>query len=536
MNRSNMGAAAIAAVLVATIAATGVGQAIGTNPDFDLAAVEEEAYWYSRYSLGHLTMRSGMGETYVFDPTQIDRMIASADADPEDGDTVSLPLEPALLRTVYAAGDPAWTQAPDSADFATLRWGLASFDTRVTGSALGWTIVTELEWAKQFHIDASFGTPEDDFGAQGRFTGLLLTAMAVEQATAWIGLHAADRTVRADDVDPFILLMALSDLARVLGAETMPRSDTNRYFDPEKAAAFRHAADEQFDRVLGVAIDGMTVRETATAIQGLVWYASATDSAERQALALERIGELGALLIEASKENAAERGYALRGLIEVHRVIGSIDALRETRDLVEELADDFDFAYGIFASQTTYTIDDVAAIVGGLNAARRFGDADGRLIERVLPGFFEAVVNLSGLQQSVPPTDSDKGAFEQGAPAIFYGYPGIPLSGEVGEFGVAPVFASSVTFDPGTGEWIEIDGRFDTAGAMHTASEFIWLHTDEVDGFPIVEPIAATPPEPMPEDVDAPRAGLSDFQNALIYLFIVLVGLTLVALRGGTCN
>jgi len=536
MRRINLRSVAIAAVLIAMTGVFGAGQAIGTNPDFDLTAAEEEAYWYSRYNLGHLTMRAGMGETFMPDPAMVEMMIAMADADPDDGDSVSPPVNPALLRTVYAGGDPLWIQAADPADFATLRWDPASFDTRITGSALGWTIVKELEWAKQFHIDAHFGTPVDGFGAQWRFTGLVLTAMAKEQALAWIELHAAGGMVMVNDADPFIMLMAISDLAQLLGADAMPRSATNRYFDPEGAARFRDVADEQFDRVIEIPIDGMSVKELSTAIQGLVWYAAGTADAQRQALALEWIGDLGVLLIDAPKTLAAERGYALRGLIEVHRVTGLMDAHHASLDLVEELAADFDFAYGIFASQSTYTVDDVAAIVGGLNAARLFGGADAGLIERILTGFFEAVVNLSGLQRSVPPVESGKGAFELGGPEIFYGYPEIPLPGDVGEFGVAPVFASSVTFDNETGTWSGIDERFDTAGAMHAANEFIWLHADEVSGFPTVEPIALATAEPTVEGTASAREGMSDAGNVLIYLVIVAIGLALVALRGRTCN
>ncbi len=533
MRRAKLGTLAVVILQIA-VAVTVGGQAIGTHPDFDLTAAEEEAYWYSRYNLGHLTMRSGMGETFMLDPAMVEMMIATADADPDDGDTVLPPVNPALLRTVFAGGDPYWIQAADPADFATLRWDPESFDTRITGSALGWTLVKELEWAKQFHIDAHFGTPEDDFGAQWRFMGLVLTAMAKEQALAWMEFHDAGEMVMVDDADPFVMLMAISNLAHVLGAEAMPRSATNRYRDPEGAAMFRGVADEQFDRVIGMETEGMSVKEMSTAIQGLVWYAAVTESDARQSLALERIGELGVLLRDAPAERAAEIGYALRGLIEVHRATGSIASLNASLDFFEALALDYDEAFGLFASQATYTIDDVAAIVGGLNAMRLYGDADGRLVEEILTGFFESAVNLSGLQQSVPPVASGKGAFEQGDPEIFYGYPGLPLPGEVGEFGVAPVFASSVTFDFEAGEWAEIDTWFDTAGAMHAANEFIWLHSDEVSGFPVVEPIVmavAKPAEPIDDAVCPVGLGI----GVLFLLAALAVGL-FGGFRIGSCN
>ncbi|MFC2078055.1 hypothetical protein ACFLTM_04530 [Candidatus Bipolaricaulota bacterium] len=490
MRRTSLGYLVITTALIAVTGIVGLGQTIGANPDFDLTAAEEEAYWYSRYNLGHLTMRAGMGDVFMPNPEMVEMMISIADADPDDGDTVSPPVNPALLRTVYAGGDPHWMQTADPADFATMRWDPESFDRRITGSALGWTIVKELEWAKQFHIDAHFGVPEDDFGAQWRFTGLVLTAMAKMQAAAWMDLHAAGEMVMVDDADPFVMLMAISNLAQLLGAEAMPHSDSNRYLDLEVAKMFRRVADEQFDRVIAMSTKEMSVKELSTAAQGLVWYAAATRDAKRQALALERIEALGLQLIAAPKNSAADIGYALRGMMEAYRVTGCVECLHASFDLLEELAVDFDEEHGIFRSQTTYTIDDVAAIVGGLNAVRLFGDADNRMVNRMLAGFFEGVVNLSGLQRSVPPIDSGKSLFEQDDPVIFYGYPGIPLPGEVDKFGAAPVFAASVTFDLDEGEWIEIDEGFDTAGAMHAANEFIWLHADEVNGFPIVEPVA----------------------------------------------
>jgi len=526
-----LAALALAGILVGSV----FGQTIGTIPEFGISAVEQEAYWYSRYNLGHLTMRAGMGEVFMPEMADVEAMIAMADADPYDGDTVTPPTNPALLRTVYAGGLSNWIVSADPADFATLRWDEASFDRRLTGAGLGWTIVKELEWAKQFHIDSHFGTPEADFGAQWRFMGLVLTAMAVEQAEVWIELHAANEMVMLDASDPFVMLMALSNLSELLGAEAMPHSGTNRYRDVDRAASFRAVADEHFDRVVEIPMHRMSVKELATAIQGLTWYAAVTQDAVRQASALDRIGQLAGGLLTIEKRTAAERGYALRGLIEAHRVRSCIDCLQESLDLFEELAVDYDDEHGIFTSQLSYSIDDVAALVGGLNAARSYVDADRGVIEEMLVGFFEGTVNLSGLQRSVPPIASGKSPFEQNEPAIFYGYPGLPLPSEVGDFGAAPVFASSVTFDSAAGAWSEADPFFDTAGAMHAANEFIWLHADQVNGFPEVV-------ELEPEPAAQVHGDLLPGGNPLgmILFLAIAVGsvaaLILSATGPGTCN
>ncbi len=123
--------------------------------------------------------------------------------------------------------------------------------------------------------------------------------------------------------------------------------------------------------------------------------------------------------------------------------------------------------------------------MGAINSLKLFaGDAvDQEKVGAIFAGFFESAVDLSGLQQSVPPKTVAKGPFEQRHPDIYYGYPGIPYPPMAGgEYGIAPVFATEVRFDGA--KWTVTDGKFDSAGAMHAANEFIWFHNDEVNGFP----------------------------------------------------
>ena len=69
-------------LLVPVIALAGSG-VTGGNPDFTKTDAEEEGYWYSRYNLGNLVMRSGLGETFMPDPAMIQKMIQMVDADRE---------------------------------------------------------------------------------------------------------------------------------------------------------------------------------------------------------------------------------------------------------------------------------------------------------------------------------------------------------------------------------------------------------------------------------------------------------------------
>jgi len=338
---------------------------------------------------------------------------------------------------------------------------------------------------------------------------MVMIAMAKQQAQSWMVLHGQGKVEMADKADPFVMLLALSDLAQVLGAGRLPHSFSNRYRDPQAAAMLMNAAEEQFDRVAQMPFEGMNAKELATAVQGLVWFAAATSDRGRKLQALKLVKDLGERLMGAPAGTAAEKGYLMRGLIEAYRATKAAKFKRAAAAAFQALAAEYRPDFGIFESQNTYTIDDVAAIVGGLNAVKLFDGVDRAKVEEIFSGFFESAVDLSGLQQAVPAVAEAKGKFEQFEPPIYYGYPTIPSPRQAdGPFGLAPVFAGSVTFDPGQGKWTGIDRGFDTAGAMHAANEFIWLHHDEVNGFP---------------EVALPRGGPS------LVLILALLGLVALA-------
>jgi len=464
---------------------------------FDATAAEEEGYWYSRYNLGNLVMRSGMGETFMPEMEMMNAMIQMVDANPDDGDTVMPPENVALLQSVYANGDPHYITQVVPSDFGTQRWDPASFDTTVTARAMGWTIIKETEWAKQFHVDSHFGTPEDDFGAQWRFVGMALNAEAKMQAQYALKMLKNEQGLIADsdgNVDwtgQWVMLEALSDLGANLGSEAVPHSSSNRYNDPEASTMFLGAADMLF---AGLADrQPADIEEYSLAIQALTWYASTTSNSENQTSAVELISQFGDALVQSEAKNATGNAFIIRGLIEAYRVSGDSAYLDATVQVCNTLSADFNAESGIFSSQDVYTVDDVAVILGAINSLKLYGgDAvDQGNIEKIFTLFFENAVNKSGLQQSVPPIDVAKGVFEQDEPEIFYGYPGIPMPPMAGgEFGIAPVFATEVTW--ADGEWQVSDSNFDSAGAMHASNEMIWFHNDEVNGFPEVETAQAS--------------------------------------------
>lgn len=225
--------------------------------------------------------------------------------------------------------------------------------------------------------------------------------------------------------------------------------------------------------------------ETSLAIQALAWFATSTlDDANTQA-ALDRIAQLGDRLSGWDTANATEKAFAIRGLVEAYRLSGDNSYLTAAARVFNSLEREFDPQTGVFSSQSTYTIDNVGVIMGSLNSLKFYGSGavDETAVEEIFTSFYLNAVNKSGLQQAVPPVPVAKGTFEQFEPPIYYGYPTIPMPPMAGgEFGVAPVFATEVSWDGST--WSVTNPRFDATGAMHASNEFIWFHNDEVNGFP----------------------------------------------------
>lgn len=92
---------------------------------------------------------------------------------------------------------------------------------------------------------------------------------------------------------------------------------------------------------------------------------------------------------------------------------------------------------------------------------------------------------MSGLQPSARPKKLGNDSFEQDTPDINYAYFGIPMPPIAGgQFDIARVFATEVRWE--TNQWTVVNARFDAAGSMHAANEFIGFRDGEVNGFPIV--------------------------------------------------
>lgn len=465
-------------------------------PAFGSGARVWEGYWYSRYGLGSLVMKSGNGDLFVPDMGMVQTMVMMVS---DDLSAAVPPKNPALLQRVFNAGDPRFVfpNDGDPLDFGDERWG-PPLDANTSEAAFGWTMLKETQWAKQFHVDSHFGHPQTPNvdgipGAQQRFAGMVLFVEAVMQATTWMnspGLFDA-----TDPAGRYVALMAMSDLVMILEQNPLPHSVDNRYrpviemmMAPQTAdqvaAMFRAAADGLFSALPSP----VTIAESSLFIRALSWYTWASQTN----LALARIQQRNAadFLNVAVPSSPVETFQVLRGLVEASRALASPTYLTRVRGIFDAVMATFDPSTGLFQGQSVYTTDDIGEIVGALHELLLFGgfDSGPGEIDAILTPFFLEIINRGNLQISAPPmTAQAQYEIDQlGGVETLFRYPPLPFPRQVGgPNGTAPVFGASLAWDVGAGRWIVDSQRFDTAGAMHLANEDFWFHRNEVDGFPL---------------------------------------------------
>jgi len=454
--------------------------------EFKFVHVLDQGYWYSRYNLGHLVMRSGNGETFMPEMSMVQKMVALVS---DDLSTATPPKNPALLKRVYNTGNPFWVNASNQNgnDFKNFRWSPA-VDEQTSLEAFGWTAMKEIEWSKQFNIDFHFGAPNTVkvAGAQQRFAGVVLCAEALVQTqelatnpSAFDGSEIAGQ---------YVALAAVANLAQYIATESTPSMASNRCAKVaammNKKPAIEVAAELlQFaDKLYAQAGAPSTIREKSLAIQGLTWYAAA--QVNKRAEVVAKIKSLGDELAKIRSARPIELAYLIRGLIEVSRVTTSAKYMKLVGRHYKALVADFSTTTGLFKTQTTYTTEDAAALIGALNAAKLF--AGGRVNQEqltvIFTQFFNTLLNKAKMQISAPPIAAIP-AYERKPDALSHRHPNLPvphLAG--GDYGVAPVYAAAVSFKNGV--FVQEKDRFDSAGAMHLANEMIWFHHGEVNGFP----------------------------------------------------
>jgi len=476
---------------------------------YDIETVAWNGYWYSRYNLGSLVMKAGMGVPMEPPMEAVMAMVAAVDQGPEDGEHVMMPANAALIQAVFAGGDATFANASngDPMDFSNARW--SSFDNRLVASAQAQTILKELEWAKLFNSGAWAGTPTDQFGAQDRFMGMVLFAEAKAQAMFalanlqapgglfWAEARMVDGSIETDGVvadlaDQFEMLTALADLRLVL---TNADSFNGVYADPDYLAMidvavtdlFAALEDETPESVLGL----------GQAAQAMVWFAASESDPAARDRALERLGNFGDGLLAASPTDPVGEARTIRGLIEAGRVLDDARYTSQAADLFVSMMNGYDGATGSFNGVETLTTWEVGDIIGAFNSLRFNATdfVDRSSAEAALVGFFEATINIGGLLRAAPPKEMAASPFELArlTEDTYFAYPGMPMPPVAGgDNGAAPVDVAAIEFDPATGLWSQADTGYDTAGAMHASNEMFWVWGFQ-NGFPVV---ASTGSEP----------------------------------------
>ncbi len=200
--------------------------------EFIGARTAVEMYWYSRYGLGNLLFRSGMGVHMVYNPL-FAHHVAHDEGKPwyrrPDGarrfmehkiaqfvartaaNRAAKAFPPRGAYPIYlefASGVPDFVTAPQLDDFRTLRWDPAHMDRTMTPAGWGQTLLKQVLWARDFFTDSRrengivyLGNAKDD-GGNG-FRGAVLTAQAITKSFALLHTLAYDpKSRRLGGVDP----------------------------------------------------------------------------------------------------------------------------------------------------------------------------------------------------------------------------------------------------------------------------------------------------------------------------------------------
>lgn len=441
-------------------------------------------------------MVGGIGDEFDFSDDEKDRFVELS----ANGSDEGAPFDWILLSRVSTGADPHFSSGQE--------WG--PHDDGTSMEALGWAAMKESMWSRQFHVDEHFGAPADvcegtacDIpGGQQRFFGMVIVSEDLVQ------LNDFDQNRDAygygsDNAGHYVMLAAVSDMAKIADGTPLDHSTSNRYApmleelapnyveSGETAADFtRRLADELYtDRP---APSG--VREHALALYGLNMYGWALAGSDEAETVRADMAALGTALAAESRDGSVyEAALATRGLLAAYNATGDAAHLAAAEEAFEEMAADWDDDSDTFASMDTYTVEELAAIFGGLNGASIFMEESGAL-EIMVPAF-ESLINVSGLQITSPPdtfiADYEKLPSAADYEPIYHRYPLTPTPPDLG---IASVFSAEVTYDracevspveaDNVACWTSNVDRFDTAGAFHLADELIWFHDDEVTGFP----------------------------------------------------
>jgi hypothetical protein len=459
----------MSALLAVVLAAASVG--LAQRPQLD--GVLLQSYFVSVDNFAGPVMMGGMGIPFE-PPMEMVQMMAERAGLPME----MMPRNPGLLAAIYTSGDARLPDGvmPDMgppADFGTMRWDPAGFDTTIRTADQAMLIMKFTEWAKYFHNAWEgqailFPEPMErllsnlfiveprvmaNFAAQN-----LMTESGFVHA---IRMDGGERTVVDGSVVPWDQAAMLWALADLVG--TMKDRDTYPNLvlpgDDEVLATLSGMMDRVFDVVMANPV--VEVEKRGLTLVSLVWYAAATDDPALRASALKLVDAYASTL-GRDERTAFEMAGSIRGLLEAARVTGSdsyrSEALALWSDL-EALWDADASAYAPYAGAERYAY-----------TPWRIGLVVGALGEVILQGGDEGMANAAA--------DRYASLFRNVIMGVGT-HTDVPSPGQTG------IFAAAFSYD-GSG-WQVDDNRYSTGGSQYAANEMIWLEgtlNGRLDGYP----------------------------------------------------
>lgn len=464
------------------------GQTENAPAGVDVDTVEQQAYWYSRYNYNAMLLMTGLGERLT--PSDQARQALAQIA---DFNLSKMPMNPYLLETVYASGDPHFQQEGNFSDLSTLNWNRSEMDKTLEPEAQAFTIakITQRGLRTDYHAHG-----KDRFVALVQLREAQAMASTLhERLTTEEGLLATqppDGTLQEPEPGEQIAgIWAYANLALLLSDPNLPLYQ--QLPDTQQAAdRYQGWAADLFEA--SRELDPTSARNRALAIQAYGRLAAASEQPEVQEEALDALAETASALATADRPDLAARAWTVYGLGQAGAVTGNTTLTQQAQQVfLEEIEPRWDPDAGAYATtpdsqRYTYTPERTAAVVAALQTMRLIAtpgvgaQMSAEEIDQRYATFVRTVLVDAGMQQAHAIPLAVHPAYREQNPRKTFTAPSVPLSTDGdGPYGLCPVYAAQVSYQEG--DWQVEDRRFQTSEAMLLATLSTWSHRSNPDGF-----------------------------------------------------
>ncbi|MDZ7814795.1 MAG: hypothetical protein U5N86_01950 [Planctomycetota bacterium] len=266
------------------------------------------------------------------------------------------------------------------------------------------------------------------------------------------------------------MLLALSEVAKLVSTSAQPGSTTNRYYDISLFATVGGLMENDYQFLVSNPLP-TELEKIRLFSRCMFEYALAITDNQRAALARGYVMQAADNALNATLADSVDKASLLVILYDALRFGATGEYRSEFRKAFILLADEYDPYYGTFASRSRYSLKQSAVVLEGLLAANRFDQQliDAELSQNLIRGFIEGTYMLSGLVRSAwAPWEFP--AHELGLADINYRYPSLPYPLYAGgDNGIAPVFARQIEFISFGGYWNVLDTLSHTPSLMYAS-------------------------------------------------------------------